>query len=261
MTETMLLPIEDRALRGMPHGFFTRTGGVSSGLYESLNGGQGSSDDAAAVATNRERIADHLGARSLVSVGQVHSPTAVSVDAPFDGSRPEADAMATATPGLALGILTADCAPVLLADREAQVVGAAHAGWRGALSGVLEAAIDAMLGLGAARGRIVAVIGPTISQRAYEVGPEFVERFLDEDEENVRFFAAGRPHPDGDRAQFDLPSYALARLRAAGIAEASWTGHCTHGDPARFYSYRRSRQAGEADYGRLVAAIALPEAP
>ncbi|MEL6578028.1 MAG: peptidoglycan editing factor PgeF [Pseudomonadota bacterium] len=257
----MLLPIEDRALRGLPHGFFTRTGGVSSGLYESLNGGQGSSDDASAVATNRERIADHLGARSLVSVGQVHSPTAVSVGAPFDGSRPEADAMATATPGLALGILTADCAPVLLADREAQVVGAAHAGWRGALSGVLEAAIDAMLGLGAARGRIVAVIGPTISQRAYEVGPEFVERFLDEDEENVRFFAAGRPHPDGDRAQFDLPSYALARLRAAGIAEASWTGHCTHGDPARFYSYRRSRQAGEPDYGRLVAAIALPEAP
>ncbi|MEM9765117.1 MAG: peptidoglycan editing factor PgeF [Pseudomonadota bacterium] len=257
----MLQPIEDRALRGLPHGFFTRAGGVSTGLYESLNGGQGSADDGAAVATNRDRIAGHLGASSLVSVGQVHSPTAVSVDAPFTGSRPEADAMATATPGLALGILTADCAPVLLADREAQVIGAAHAGWRGAFGGVLEAALDSMLGLGAARGRIVAVIGPTISQRAYEVGPEFVERLLDEDEENARFFAAGRQHPEGDRAQFDLPSYALARLRAAGVAEARWTGHCTHGDPARFYSYRRSRQAGEPDYGRLVAAIALPAVP
>ncbi|MEL6769370.1 MAG: peptidoglycan editing factor PgeF [Pseudomonadota bacterium] len=260
MTDT-LQPIEDRTLRGLPHGFFTRAGGVSTGLYESLNGGQGSADDGASVATNRGRIASHLGARSLVSVGQVHSPTAIALDAPFEGTRPEADAMATATPGLALGILTADCAPVLLADREAQVIGAAHAGWRGAFAGVLEAVIDAMLGLGAARGRITAVIGPTISQRAYEVGPEFVDRFLDEDPENARFFVAGRAHPEGDRAQFDLPSYSLARLRAAGIAEASWTGHCTHSDPARFYSYRRSRQAGEPDYGRLVAAIALPPAP
>ncbi|MEM7498113.1 MAG: peptidoglycan editing factor PgeF [Pseudomonadota bacterium] len=251
-------PITDPALHGLPHGFFTREGGVSSGIYSSLNGGPGSADDGVAVAANRGRIAARLGARALVSVAQVHSAEAVVVTGPFEGRRPEADAMVTATPGIALGVLTADCAPVLLVDRQAGVIGAAHAGWKGAVGGVLEAVLDAMAGLDADPARIIAVIGPTISQRAYEVGPEFVERFLDEAPENARFFATGRAHPEGDRAQFDLPSYALARLRAAGVAEASWTGHCTHTDPARFFSYRRSRQAGEPDYGRLVAAIALP---
>ncbi|MEO1720812.1 MAG: peptidoglycan editing factor PgeF [Pseudomonadota bacterium] len=256
-----LVPVHAPELGALRHGFFTRDGGVSSGIYESLNGGPGSADASDAVATNRERIAAHLGARSIVSVAQVHSPRAIIVEHPFEGARPEADAMVTATPGLALGILTADCAPVLLADADARVIGAAHAGWRGAFSGVLEGVLDAMVELGADRGRVTAVIGPTISQRAYEVGPEFLDRFLDEDQENARFFAAGRPHPEGDRAQFDLPSYALARLRDAGVGVASWTGHCTHSDPARFFSYRRSRQAGEPDYGRLVAAIALPAKP
>lgn len=255
--------VTDPQLRPLPHGFFTREGGVSTGIYESLNAGPGSRDGAAAVAENRRRVASALGAEVLVSLAQVHSAHAITVTEPPAATRPEADAMVTDRPGLALGVLSADCAPVLLADGTAGVVGAAHAGWRGAIGGVLEAALDAMVGLGAMRGRIVAVVGPTISQRAYEVGPEFVERFLDEDPGNARFFAAGRPDTDGrlggDRAQFDLPGYALARLRAAGVGAASWTGHCTHSDPQRFFSYRRSCQAGESDYGRLVAAIALPD--
>jgi hypothetical protein len=162
--------------------------------------------------------------------------------------------MATRRPGLALGVLSADCAPVLLADLEAGVAGAAHAGWRGALDGVVEAAIGTMLRLGAERSRIVAVVGPCLSQRAYEVGPEFVERFVDEDPDNARFFAGGRD----DRAMFDLPGFVLARLRAADVAEAAWTGHCTYADASRFFSHRRARHAGETDYGRLVSAIALP---
>ncbi|MEM8624493.1 MAG: peptidoglycan editing factor PgeF [Pseudomonadota bacterium] len=251
-------PITHPDLRDLPHGFFTRKGGVSTGLYESLNAGPGSADTPKAVAENRERVARALGADALVSLAQVHSARAVHVTAPFVGSRPEADAMVTTTPGLALGALSADCAPVLFADRTAGVVAAAHAGWRGAIGGVLEATVEGMQALGATPSRITAVIGPTISQRAYEVGPEFVERFLDDDPENARFFAGGRSHPEGDRAQFDLPSYALARLRSAGIGAASWTGHCTHSDPSCFFSHRRGRQAGEGDYGRLVAAIALP---
>ncbi len=161
--------------------------------------------------------------------------------------------MVTDRPGLALAILTADCAPVLFADREAGVVGAAHAGWNGALTGVLEATIAAMTGLGAERERIAAAIGPAISQRAYEVGPEYVERFLDADPEHARFFAGGA----GDRAMFDLPGFCLHRLREAGVGSAEWTGHCTYSDAARFFSYRRTCHRGEADYGRLVAAIAL----
>ncbi|MEO1471834.1 MAG: peptidoglycan editing factor PgeF, partial [Pseudomonadota bacterium] len=231
-----------------------RQGGTSTGLYASLNGGQGSRDNAAAVAENRARIGAHLAAGPLVSVAQVHSDRVVPVTAPWDGPRPEADAMVTDRPGLALGVLVADCAPVLMADAEAGVVGAAHAGWKGAFAGVLEATVDAMAALGADAGRIVAIVGPCISQRAYEVGPEFVERFLDEDPETARFFAGGT----ADRAQFDLPGYALARLSAAGVAEAAWTGHCTYADEARFYSYRRATHRGEADYGRLVAAIAVP---
>jgi YfiH family protein len=161
--------------------------------------------------------------------------------------------MATATPGVALGVLTADCMPVLFADPEAGVIGAAHAGWRGALDGVLEATVDARVGLGATRNQISAVIGPSISQRAYEVGPEFLDRFLDDDPENGRYFAGGKD----DRVHFDLIGYGLARLRRAGIAQAEWTGHCTYTDPARFFSYRRSVHQGEADYGRLISTIRL----
>jgi len=246
-----LAPITADAL-GSRHGFFTRAGGVSGGIYASLNGGQGSDDSAAAVAENRDRIAAHLGADALISLHQVHSVRAVAVTGPWAGERPQADAMATDRPGLALGVLTADCAPVLFADKAAGVIGAAHAGWRGALGGVLEATVEAMQALGAEPSRIRAAIGPTITQRAYEVGPEFVERFLDDDPENARFFAAGR----GDRALFDLPGYARARLAAIGV-EAAWTGHCTYSDPERFFSHRRGVHEGAPDYGRLVAAIML----
>lgn len=236
------------------HGFFTRKGGSSSGIFAGLNCGPGSSDQAEAVALNRTRAADALGVtpEGLVSLHQVHSADVETLEAPAPG-RPRADAMVTAAPGLALGILTADCQPVLFADPRAGVVGAAHAGWKGALGGVLEATLDAMEALGARRADTCAVIGPCISQRAYEVGPEFLDTFLAEDPDNARFFANG----EGDRYLFDLPGYGLHRLRAAGIGEAAWTGHCTYSDPARFFSFRRSTHAGEADYGRLLSAIRL----
>ena len=246
-------PIRTDALEDVTHGFFTRLGGVSEGIYAALNGGQGSSDDPGAIAENRARIAAHLGVDHLISLHQIHSDRAEVATGPWSGEKPKADAMVTDRPGLGLAILTADCAPVLFADHQAGVVGAAHAGWGGALGGVLEATVEAMLGLGAARGRITAVIGPVISQRAYEVGPEYVERFLDDDPGNARFFAGGQ----GDRAMFDLPGYCLERLRAAGLGLAEWTGHCTYSDEERFFSYRRACHRGEEDYGRLVAAIAL----
>ncbi|MHA1528058.1 MAG: peptidoglycan editing factor PgeF [Alphaproteobacteria bacterium] len=248
-----LAPILTDSLRGVTHGFFTRHGGVSTGIYAGLNGGQGSQDTSAAVDENRSRIAAHLGVGQLVTVHQIHSDRAELVRGSWPGARPRADAMVTDQPGLALAILTADCAPVLLADRAAGVVGAAHAGWNGALSGVLEATVAAMTGLGAERGRIAAAIGPAISQRAYEVGPEYVERFLDQDPDHARFFAGGAD----DRAMFDLPGFCLARLREAGVGSAESTGHCTYSDEGRFFSYRRATHRGEADYGRLVAAIAL----
>lgn len=247
-----LSPITSDLLRDVTHGFFTREGGVSTGIYASLNAGQGSSDGGDAVAENRLRITDHLGADALVSLHQVHSPDVVVVEGPLT-ERPKADAMVTQTPGVALGVLTADCTPVLFWDAEAGIAGAAHAGWKGALTGVLEAAVDAMVGLGAQRENIVAAIGPVISQRAYEVGPEFVDCFLEDDLDNDRFFAGGQ----GDRAMFDLPGFCLHRLREAGVKEAGWTGHCTYSDEKRFYSYRRSCHRSEPDYGRLVAAIKL----
>ncbi|MFK7942467.1 MAG: peptidoglycan editing factor PgeF [Paracoccaceae bacterium] len=250
----MLNPVISGLLRDVPHGFFTREGGVSEGIFLGLNGGQGSKDTAEAVVENRRRIKEHLAADALVSVYQVHSPDAVRVDGPWNDDKPDADAMVTDRPGIALGILTADCTPVLFADRTAGVVGAAHAGWKGALGGVLETTLDQMEALGADRGRVVAAIGPVISQRAYEVGPEFVERFLEEDPDWAQFFAGGK----GDRAMFDLPGYCLMRLRSAGVGEADWTGHCTYSDEARFYSYRRTCHRGEPDYGRLVAAIMVP---
>ena len=246
-----LSPITSPLLAGLQHGFFTRQGGVSDGLYDSLNCGPGSDDDGGAVAENRARVAAHLGAQTLLSLHQIHSDKVVTVtDADWPSDRPQADAMVTDRPGIALGALAADCAPVLFADPDAGVIGAAHSGWKGALGGVLEATVEAMRALGARD--IRAVVGPTISQRAYEVGPEFLERFMDEDPEFSMFFAQGRD----DRYQFDLPGFALSRLRAAG-AEAEWCGHCTYSDPARFFSYRRTTHAREPDYGRQVSAIRL----
>ncbi len=242
------------SLSPVRHGFFTRRGGASSGVFSGLNCGPGSSDQSEIVRINRARVAAAMGVAPdhLLTLNQVHSPDTVTVDGPLT-QRPRADALVTARPGVAVAVLSADCQPVLLADAKAGVVGAAHAGWRGALDGVLEATLDAMEGLGARRGDISAVIGPAISQAAYEVGPEFLEEFIAEDPANTRFFANGA---DG-RYMFDLPAYGLERLRAAGVGQAEWTRHCTYADPARFFSYRRSCHAGEADYGRLISAIRL----
>jgi YfiH family protein len=246
--------LTSRALDGVRHGFFTRKGGASSGVFAGLNCGAGSSDQSDMVRINRGRVAEamDLAPDRLVSAHQVHSADVVTVTAPMQ-DRPRADALVTNTAGIALTVLTADCQPVLFADAQAGVIGAAHAGWRGALDGVLEATVDAMERLGADRDRIAAVIGPSISQRAYEVGPEFFEDFLADDPANARFFANG----DGDRMLFDLPGFGLARLRAAGVGSAEWTRHCTYSDAERFFSYRRSTHNQEADYGRLISAIRL----
>lgn len=242
-------------LAGVRHGFFTRRGGASSGIYEGLNCGPGSNDQREAVAMNRARVAAALEVppAHLLSLHQIHSDIAVGAGPGGWAERPRADGVATRTPELALGILTADCAPVLLADREAGVIGAAHAGWRGAVEGVLEATIEAMIGLAARREAIVAAVGPTISQAAYEVGPEFFERFREEEAGLERFFAPGA----GGRFHFDLPGFVLHRLRGAGIADAEWIGRCTYADPVRFFSYRRTTHGGEPDYGRLISAIRL----
>jgi polyphenol oxidase len=250
---TMLEIITSDALASR-HGFFTRKGGASSGVFAGLNCGTGSSDQTDIVAINRARVAEAMGVgpEALVTMHQVHSARAIPVTGPLS-IRPEADALVTATPGVLLAVLTADCQPVLFCDPEARVVGAAHAGWRGTVDGVLEAAVVAMEALGAERSRIAAVIGPTISQAAYEVGPEFFDRFRAEDDESTRFFSNGQ----GDRLHFDLPGYGLHRLRSAGIGHAEWTGHCTYQDPARFYSFRRATHAGDADYGRLISTIRL----
>lgn len=236
------------------HGFFTRKGGASSGVFAGLNCGPGSTDIAEVVEINRARVAGAMKVdlSNMVTVHQVHSPDVAVVDGPLT-DKPKADAIVSATPGLALAILTADCQPVLFADAQAGVVGAAHAGWRGALDGVLEATVEAMIDLGARREAISAVIGPCISQPAYEVGPEFLDAFLAADDTNARFFANGA----GDRMRFDLPAYGLHRLRAAGIGAAEWIRHCTYSDPDRFYSYRRTTHAKEADYGRLISVIRL----
>ena len=239
------------------HGFFTRKGGASSGIFAGLNCGFGSTDQAEIVAINRARVAEAMGvgADGLLSVHQVHSPDVVTVTPPpgDPAERPKADAMVTRLPGVALSVLTADCQPVLFSDPEGGVIGAAHAGWRGAMTGVLEATVDAMEAIGASRARIRAAIGPTISQAAYEVTEDFLQTFLAEDQDNSRFFANGQ----NGRYQFDLPAYGLHRLRGAGIGHAEWIGHCTYADPDRFFSYRRTTHAGEADYGRLIASIRL----
>jgi YfiH family protein len=244
------------ALGDMPHGFLGRRGGVSTGELAGLNVGYGSKDDRSAIDENRQRaIAALLPGAELATVHQVHSAEAIHVDRPFPQSeRPHADALVTDRPNLLLGILTADCAPVLFADRRAVVVGAAHAGWRGALAGVTDSTIAAMERLGARREHIHAAVGPCIAQRSYEVDDTFRSRFVDADPDNARFFAAGgagKPH-------FDLEAYVVHRLIAAGIGEVEALNLDTCGDAERFYSYRRSTHRGEPDYGRQLSAIALP---
>ena len=245
------------ALPGIRHGFFTRAGGVSQGIYESLNAGIGSQDDPQSVATNRARMAAALAVapERLLTPYQTHSAEVVVADAPWSpATRPRADAIVTRMRGLAIGVTTADCGPVLFADAEAGVIGAAHAGWRGAFSGVLEATIAALEGCGGRRGRMVAALGPMIRQANYEVGPEFVARFTAADPANSRFFA---PSPREGHALFDLAGYLALRLARAGIERVEDVGRCTYAAPAQFFSFRRATHQGEADYGRHVNALAL----
>jgi YfiH family protein len=253
------LEAEALKLPGIAHGFFAAEGGVSDGLYASLNCGPGSKDVPDNVAENRRRVAGALGASSLVSLSQIHSATVHIL--PGLDDRPEGDAMVTATPGLALGILTADCAPVLLADPAARVIGAAHAGWKGAHGlgsggGVLEAAIEAMEKLGAARARIVAAIGPCISQQSYQVGWEFRDKFLELGLRNRKFFTASDKE---GHYHFDLEGYAAHRLTAAGVGAVEKLGVCTYPPENGFFSFRRTTHAGEPDYGRQVSAIVLTD--
>jgi hypothetical protein len=244
------------AIPGLRHTFFTREGGVSGGIYEGLNGGIGSNDDPANVAENRRRMAQQMGVtlEHFLSVHQIHSPDVVVATGPWPSeARPRADAIVTRTEGIAIGVTAADCAPVLFVDPSARVIGAAHAGWKGALTGVLESTVDAMEKLGAARGGIVAAIGPLIRQHSYEVGGEFVERFLDADADNALFFIPGER---AGHAMFDLAGFIRMRLENAGVLMIDDIGVDTYSDE-RFYSYRRSVHRGETDYGRHVHAIAL----
>ena len=253
----MMIQAKTLALTGIRHAFFTREGGVSGGLYSSLNGGVGSRDSHDHVAENRARMAAALAVNPdhLLTVYQIHSPNVVIAEAPWTvAARPRADAIVTRKPGLAIGVSTADCGPILFADTRAGVVGAAHAGWRGALAGVAEATIEAMERLGAARDQIRAALGPMIRQESYEVGPDFIARFAAEDAGSDRFFA---PAARNGHAQFDLSGYIASRLARAGIRHIEDVGLCTYADPARFFSFRRSTHRAEADYGRHVNAIAL----
>ena len=244
------------ALEGVRHGFLGRRGGVSEGVCSGLNVGLGSGDDREAIAENRRRaVAAVAPGASLVTLHQVHSADALPVTAPWaDESRPRADGMATDRPGLVLGILTADCAPVLFADAEAGVIGAAHAGWKGALGGVVEATLRTMERLGAERARIAAAVGPCIARRSYEVDEAFFRRFAETDPENERYFSAGAREA---RHYFDLEAYVVSRLAAAGLTRIEALGEDTYSQPDRFFSYRRATHRGEADYGRQVSLIAL----
>lgn len=253
--ESTLLSAAKRA--GIRHGYFTRQGGISEGLYRGLNVGLSSNDNSDHVRENRRRVANWFGlpVEKLATVHQVHSPEVVTVDGDYDGGRPQADAMVTATPGVILGVLAADCGPVLFADSENRVVGAAHAGWKGALNGVLENTIEAMIALGAKREAIAACLGPSISQGSYEVGPEFVERFVEHDPGYAAYFV---PSDRDGHSMFDLPRLTIDRLRAAGVAAES-LNLCTYPDANRFFSYRRTTHAKEPDYGRQISAIAIEE--
>jgi len=256
LTDTAVEVIRANLLEGVPHGFLGRRGGVSEGVCAGLNVGHGSGDDVAAIAENRRRAVEAVApGAQLATVYQIHSPEVVTVEAAWaQDARPQADAMVTDRPGVALGILTADCTPVLLADLAAGVVGAAHAGWKGAFGGVLGGTVEAMEKLGAARERILAAVGPTIGRRSYEVDDGFMTRFVAADEDNDLFFTDGRP----GHYQFDLEGYVLARLAAVGVRRIQALGLDTYADETRFYSYRRATHRGEPTYGRQISIIALP---
>ena len=243
-------------LPGIRHGFFTREGGVSTGIYRSLNCGVGSNDERDLVLENRARVTAALGVAPdrLATPYQVHSAEALAVTTVWEpGKGPKADAVVTDRPGIALGVGSADCGPTLFADAEARIIGASHSGWRGALAGILESTIEAMEQLGARRDRIVAVLGPTISRTNYEVGPELRQKFASADQKNLIFF---KPAPRPGHSLFDLPGFIVSRLAAAGVTAHS-LALCTYADEERFFSYRRATHRGEADYGRLLSAIAL----
>ena len=256
----MLEPIQSPELSrhdGIAHGFFTRRGGVSTGIYASLNCGPGSKDDRAAVTENRRRVAAHLGVRPshLVTAHQHHSTDAIVVTEPWTfEAMPKADALVTATPGIAVAALAADCAPVLFADPKARIVAAAHAGWKGALGGVLESAVATMERLGANRADIHAVLGPCIGPDAYEVGPEFEQQFIAQSAGNRRFF---NRLDDRARPRFDLPAFVLGRLAALGLKAVENQSRCMYSDDQSFFSYRRTTHRREADYGRQISAIVL----
>lgn len=247
--------IAERAGDRVRHGFFTRAGGVSEGIYRGLNVGLGSNDARENVQENRARVARWFGVEPdrLATVHQIHSPDVVTVDAGYDGSRPQADALVTATPGVVLGVLAADCGPILFCDPQARIVGAAHAGWKGALFGVLENTIAAMEALGARRDAIVACLGPSIGRQNYEVGPEFVERFLAVDPAYARYFT---PSEKPGHSMFDLPAFTTQRLNDAGVT-AENLDICTYPDEDRFFSYRRTTHRQEPDYGRQISAIMI----
>jgi len=254
--EPLRSPLLDRfAPAGIRHGYFTRAGGVSDGIYGSLNTGTGSADDQALVRENRRRVAEWMGVppEHLLTAYQVHSPDVLVAREPFSGERPKADGIVTNVAGIAVGASSADCGPVLFADPEARVIGAAHAGWKGAFTGVLESTISTMESLGARRENIVAVLGPSISAANYEVGPEFIERFIDAASTNDRYFAPSTQH---GHAIFDLNRYTVDRLTAAGVT-ADALHRCTYGEEDLFFSYRRATHRSEPDYGRHISAIVL----
>ena len=263
MNKPVLLPIVQAGalseLAGIRHAFFTRGGGVSEGIYRSLNGGVGSDDAPGRVRENRGRMAATLAVtpEHFLTAYQIHSADVIVAERPWPAEeRPRVDAIVTRIPGLAIGISTADCGPVLLADAQARVIGAAHAGWRGALTGVLESVLEAMERLGARRPNIVAALGPMISQKNYEVGADLMQRFIGAAADNARFFV---PSSRPDHAQFDLPGYIVDRLQRAGLGRVENVALCTYEDDLRFYSYRRTTHRGKPDYGRHISAIALAE--
>ncbi|MGI9422319.1 MAG: peptidoglycan editing factor PgeF [Hyphomicrobiaceae bacterium] len=254
---TVLTGRNIEAADGVRHGFFTRQGGVSKGVYASLNCGFGSDDDRAAVRENRRLVASHLEAAhgGVSTVHQVHSADVVTIDAPIaDGQAPKADAIVTRTRGLAIGALTADCTPVLFAEPQARIVAAAHAGWRGAIAGVLEATVAAIESLGGDRSQVHVAIGPTIQQFNYEVGPEFEEQFVARNPDYRRFFRRSAPEA---RPHFDLPGFCRDRLAGLRLASIEDLARCTYADDSLFFSYRRKNHASEADYGRQISAIVL----
>ena len=254
------MTLTSAALSGLPgirHAFFSREGGVSEGIYRGLNVGIGSSDIPERVLENRRRVTAEMGVstRNLVTPHQVHSPDVVTVSGPFASERPRADGIVTATPGLAIGVLTADCGPILFADSRAGVIGAAHAGWRGALGGILENTVDAMIALGAERSGITAVLGPCIGPQNYEVGPEFVAQFL---ASNPAYDSYFKETSRSGYHMFDLWSFIMDRLEKAGVRAESMR-QCTYADEDRFYSYRRTTHRNEPDYGRQISTIAITE--